>query len=97
VAIEILNSSDSVTLAKKAATESGVLKQLLVQLQGETSFSMPDAPLTTVEASQEHGLQQGEREDAALAMACALVDELELGWETEWQTAAITDWEASGL
>jgi hypothetical protein len=25
-----------------------------------------------------------------------LVDELELGWESEWQNIAITEWEASG-
>lgn len=37
-----------------------------------------------------------EDKDAALALACALVDELELGWESEWQQAAIADWEASG-
>jgi hypothetical protein len=54
VAIEILNFSDSVTLAKKAATESGVLKQLLVLLRGETSFSVPDAQLADVRASQSH-------------------------------------------
>lgn len=37
-----------------------------------------------------------QQEDAALAEACLLVDELELGWDSEWQKAAITDWEASG-
>ncbi|MBD2411810.1 MAG: ribbon-helix-helix domain-containing protein [Desmonostoc geniculatum HA4340-LM1] len=39
---------------------------------------------------------QEQQEDTALAIACSLVDELELGWESEWQNAAITDWEASG-
>lgn len=38
-----------------------------------------------------------ENEDEKFAFACELVDELELGWEDEWQEAAITDWEASGL
>jgi metal-responsive CopG/Arc/MetJ family transcriptional regulator len=36
------------------------------------------------------------QEDVALAEACAAVDELELGWDSEWQTLAITDMEASG-
>jgi Arc/MetJ-type ribon-helix-helix transcriptional regulator len=39
---------------------------------------------------------QQQQEEKALAQACGLVDELELGWESEWQNAAITDWEASG-
>ncbi len=37
------------------------------------------------------------QEDMVLAEACAAVDELELGWNSEWQTLAITDMEASGL
>ncbi|MBO1057261.1 MAG: hypothetical protein HEQ27_12350 [Dolichospermum sp. JUN01] len=39
---------------------------------------------------------QEKQQDEALASACALVDELELGWESEWQNIAITEWEASG-
>jgi antitoxin ParD1/3/4 len=39
--------------------------------------------------------QQQEAEE--LAQACLAVDELELGWTDEWQTAAIIDSEASGL
>ncbi len=39
---------------------------------------------------------QEKQQDEALAAACALVDELELGWESEWQSIAITEWEASG-
>lgn len=39
---------------------------------------------------------QQQQEDKALAQACELVDELELGWESEWQSAATIDWEASG-
>jgi Arc/MetJ-type ribon-helix-helix transcriptional regulator len=40
---------------------------------------------------------RSQQEETALAEACTLVDELELGWDSQWQTAAITDWEASGL
>ncbi|NJP22372.1 MAG: hypothetical protein HC763_28935 [Hydrococcus sp. CRU_1_1] len=40
---------------------------------------------------------RSQQEEMALADACELVDELELGWDTEWQTAAITDLEQSGL
>jgi antitoxin ParD1/3/4 len=39
---------------------------------------------------------QEKQQDEALAAACALVDELELGWESEWQNIAITEWGASG-
>ncbi|MBD2444093.1 hypothetical protein H6G25_13045 [Dolichospermum sp. FACHB-1091] len=39
---------------------------------------------------------QEQKQNEALAAACALVDELELGWEGEWQNIAITEWEASG-
>ncbi len=87
---------DSVASANKAAKESGVLDQLLVQLRREMSFRITDAPLVTVGSSEELSLQQAEDDDAAFDLACALVDELELGWESEWQQAAITDWEASG-
>ena len=54
LAVNILNSSNSVASAKKAAAESGVFQQLLVQLQGETSFSVPDTHLANVGASQAH-------------------------------------------
>jgi metal-responsive CopG/Arc/MetJ family transcriptional regulator len=37
------------------------------------------------------------QENMTLAVACAAVDELSLGWETECQNAAIIDLEASGL
>jgi Arc/MetJ-type ribon-helix-helix transcriptional regulator len=39
---------------------------------------------------------QRRQEDEALAQACALVDELDLGWDNEWQNAGITDWAAFG-
>lgn len=69
------------------------------------SISLPDELLTYINqqvencsALIENLLKQWrqEQEDAALAIACSLVDELELGWQSEWQNAAITDWEASG-
>lgn len=56
---------------------------------------MDEASVQSITAgnSQERSLQQEEDKDAALASACALVDELELGWESECQQAAIIDWE----
>lgn len=69
------------------------------------SISVPDELLTYLDdkvknrsALIESLLQQWQQqqEDLALAQACALVDELELGWDEEWQSQAITDLEASG-
>jgi antitoxin ParD1/3/4 len=69
------------------------------------SISIPDELLTYIDQKVENRsaliellLQQWRRqqEDEALAQACKLVDELGLGWDEEWQTLAITDWEASG-
>jgi metal-responsive CopG/Arc/MetJ family transcriptional regulator len=37
------------------------------------------------------------QEDMVLAEACAAVDELALGWDSQWQALAISDMEASGL
>lgn len=37
------------------------------------------------------------QEKIALAEACAAVDELQLGWDAEWQQVAISDMEVSGL
>ena len=39
---------------------------------------------------------QSQKEIEALAEACEVVDELDLGWDEECQTAAIIDLEASG-
>jgi metal-responsive CopG/Arc/MetJ family transcriptional regulator len=39
---------------------------------------------------------RSQQQDEALAEACALVDQLELGWDEECQTAMTTDWEVSG-
>ncbi len=64
------------------------------------SISLPDELLTYIDQKVENRsalieslLQQWQQqqEDAALAVACALVDELELGWGSEWQNAAITE------
>ncbi len=69
------------------------------------SISLPDELLTYIDQKVENRSAlienllkqwQQEQEDAALAIACSLVDELELGWESEWQSVVITDWEASG-
>jgi Arc/MetJ-type ribon-helix-helix transcriptional regulator len=68
------------------------------------SISLPDELLTYIDQKVENRsalieslLQQWQQqqEDEALAVACALVDELELGWGSEWQNAAINDWQAS--
>lgn len=87
---------DSVASANKAARESGVLEQLVIQLRREISLRTADTQSATAGTSQERSLKEEEEKDEALALACALVDELELGWDSEWQQAAITDWEASG-
>ena len=69
------------------------------------SISLPDELLIYIDQKVENRsaliellLQQWrqQQEDEALAQACKLVDELNLGWDEEWQTLAITDWEASG-
>jgi antitoxin ParD1/3/4 len=69
------------------------------------SISLPDELLTYLDQKVENRsalieslLQQWrqQEEDEALAKACKLVDELNLGWDEEWQTLAVTDWEASG-
>jgi Arc/MetJ-type ribon-helix-helix transcriptional regulator len=70
------------------------------------SVSLPDELLlyidrkienhnSLIQSLLQHWRQQ--QEEDALATACALVDELDLGWDSGWQTAAITDLEASGL
>jgi antitoxin ParD1/3/4 len=69
------------------------------------SISLPDDLLTYVNQKAQNPnalieslLQQWrkQQESQALAEACQLVDELNLGWDEEWQTQAITDWEVSG-
>ena len=69
------------------------------------SISLPDELLNYIDQKVENRSAlienllkqwQEKQRDEALAAACALVDELELGWESEWQNIAITEWVASG-
>ena len=71
----------------------------------QISISLSDDMLTYIESKVENPdalieslLQkwQQQQEKQALAEAYKMVDELNLGWEEEWQTHGITDWEASG-
>ena len=71
----------------------------------QMSISLSDDLLTYIESKVENPdalieslLQkwQQQQEKQALAEACKMVDKLNLGWEEEWQTQGITDWEASG-
>jgi Arc/MetJ-type ribon-helix-helix transcriptional regulator len=70
------------------------------------SISLPDELLnyidlkidnhnSLIQSLLQHWRQQ--QEEDALATACTLVDDLDLGWDSGWQTAAITDLEVSGL
>lgn len=72
----------------------------------EISISLPDELLSYIDRKVENRnalieslLEQWrkQQEDEALDRACVLVDEMALGWDEEWQTLAITDWEASCL
>ncbi len=69
------------------------------------SISLPEQLLTYIDQKVENRsalieslLEQWrqQQEDAALAQACSVVDELALGWGSEWQRTGITDWEVSG-
>jgi antitoxin ParD1/3/4 len=69
------------------------------------SISLPDELVTYINQKSpnpsaliESLLQQWrkQQEKQALADACQLIDELNLGWDEEWQSQAITDWEVSG-
>jgi Arc/MetJ-type ribon-helix-helix transcriptional regulator len=70
------------------------------------SISLPDELLTYLDQQVDNRSAfiesllrewQQKQENLALAEACVLVDEFELGWDGEWQKAAIIDSEASGL
>lgn len=61
------------------------------------SISLPDELLTYIDQKVENRSAlieillkqwQQQQEDRALAIACSLVDELELGWKSEWQNNA---------
>lgn len=69
------------------------------------SISLPDELVTYLDQRVDNRselieflLQQWrkQQEDAAIAQACVLLDEHNLGWDEECEQAAITDWEASG-
>ncbi|MCT7966363.1 hypothetical protein NG799_08465 [Laspinema sp. D1] len=85
-----------VATAKNTVTHSGAMAQLLVQLATQMQQQLTDSPLAILGNLQKEK-EPEEVDDEAFALACALVDEYELGWDTEWQQIAITDWEASGL
>ncbi|MBW4445596.1 MAG: ribbon-helix-helix domain-containing protein [Spirirestis rafaelensis WJT71-NPBG6] len=62
------------------------------------SISLPDELLTYIDQKVENRsalieslLQQWQQQQEDEAVACALVDELELRWGSEWQNAAITE------
>jgi antitoxin ParD1/3/4 len=64
------------------------------------SISLPDELLNYIDQKVENRRAlienllkqwQEKQQDEVLAAACALVDELELGWESEWQNIAITE------
>jgi Arc/MetJ-type ribon-helix-helix transcriptional regulator len=69
------------------------------------SVSLPDHLLTYLDSKVDNRSQlietllkewQQQQENEALAKACELVDQLDLGWNSEWQSQAATDWEVSG-
>jgi hypothetical protein len=63
------------------------------------SISLPDEWVEYLDRKVEDksrfiaSILQQWRQQQELARACAALDELELGWTDEWQTAAIIDWE----
>ncbi|MEG4492134.1 hypothetical protein [Microcoleus sp. D3_18_C4] len=70
----------------------------------DISISLPDDLLTYVNQKSPNPSAliesllkkwRKQQENQALAEACKLIDELDLGWDEEWQAQAITDWEAS--
>lgn len=71
----------------------------------KVSISIPDDLLAYIDRNVENRSALIERlasqwktqqEDQALAEACRLVDQLDLGWDQSCQNAMITDWEVSG-
>lgn len=85
-----------VATAKNPVTHSGAMAELLVQLATQMQQQIADLTLATPGNFYKYN-EPEEVDDEAFALACALVDEYELGWDREWQQIAITDWEASGL
>lgn len=76
-----------------------------VSSMAKISISLPDDLLIYLDGKVENRSAliesllkkwRQQQEDEVLAQACALVDEMSLGWDTQWQNQVITDWEASG-
>ena len=71
----------------------------------KVSISIPDDLLTYIDQKVDNRSAlietlakqwKTQQEDQALAEACELVDQLDLGWDEPCQNAMITDWEVSG-
>lgn len=78
-----------VATANYTVTHSGAMTKLLVQLAKQMQQQIADPPLATPRNFQKYK-EPEEVDDEAFALACALVDEYELGWDREWQQIAIT-------
>jgi antitoxin ParD1/3/4 len=71
----------------------------------KVSISLPDELVAYLDQRVENRSQLIEsllkqwrknQEEQAMAEACILLDEMNLGWDEECEQAAIIDWEASG-
>ncbi|MDD1413886.1 hypothetical protein MEN41_04215 [Dolichospermum sp. ST_con] len=76
------------------------LKERVVENQPASNSTSVNVNVYNVQNDIKNiGLEQTEIEKKQAhdgSPACAVVDELELGWESEWQNIAITEWEVSG-
>lgn len=70
-------------------TNSWIIDRLITHLQSQISLGEGNKNQAPVEAEQKANFPEKNVDDEAFALACGLVDELKLGWEEEWQTAAI--------
>ncbi len=75
------------------------------ELAMNVSISLPDELVAYLDQRVENRSQLIEsllkqwrknQEEQAMAEACILLDEMNLGWDEECEQAAIIDWEASG-
>ncbi len=75
------------------------------ELAMKVSISLPDELVAYLDQRVENRSQLIEsllkqwrknQEEQAMAEACILLDEMNLGWDEECEQAAIIDWEASG-
>ncbi|AFY80984.1 hypothetical protein [Oscillatoria acuminata] len=78
-----------VATANNPVTHSEAMAELLVQLATQMQRQIADPTLATPGNFQK-SKEPEEVDDEAFALACALVDEYELGWNREWQQIAIT-------